>query len=67
MMASKRNQDSASGKTPRVVIIGAGIAGLSAATRLIQHDVDSVTVLEATGRTGGRIHTIQDSKYFYLS
>jgi monoamine oxidase len=42
-----------------VVIIGGGIAGLSAADELLQHGC-TVTVLEAKERFGGRIHTIRD-------
>lgn len=40
----------------RVLVIGAGMAGLAAAAALRAADV-SVTVLEARLRTGGRIHT----------
>ena len=40
-----------------VVIIGGGIAGLSAADELLQNGC-TVTVLEAKERLGGRIHTI---------
>jgi monoamine oxidase len=40
-----------------VVIIGAGIAGLTAANALRQADVDCV-VLEARDRIGGRLHTV---------
>jgi protoporphyrinogen/coproporphyrinogen III oxidase len=40
----------------RVVVIGAGIAGLAAAFRLRQAGVN-VTVLEATDRPGGRMTT----------
>ncbi|XP_044267194.1 spermine oxidase-like isoform X1 [Tribolium madens] len=42
---------------PAVVIIGAGIAGLSAAQRLAQCGLTNFTVLEATDRPGGRIHS----------
>lgn len=41
----------------RVVVIGAGLAGLAAAAKLIAHG-DEVTVIEARDRVGGRIHTI---------
>ncbi|XP_075213624.1 peroxisomal N(1)-acetyl-spermine/spermidine oxidase-like [Lycorma delicatula] len=44
-------------ETPKVIIVGAGIAGLSAAERLIQSGFDNVTILEATERPGGRIHS----------
>ena len=40
-----------------VVVVGAGIAGLSAATRLADHGVD-VAVLEARDRVGGRVFNI---------
>ncbi len=42
------------GKKPRVIILGAGLAGLSAARYLRKQDVD-VVVLEARGRIGGRV------------
>ncbi|HWD91089.1 MAG TPA: NAD(P)/FAD-dependent oxidoreductase [Verrucomicrobiae bacterium] len=42
-----------------VIIIGGGIAGLSAATELLRHDY-TVTLLEAKERFGGRVHTIRD-------
>ena len=38
---------------PRVVVIGAGFAGLSAARRLTDHGVE-VIVVEARNRIGGR-------------
>lgn len=40
-----------------VVVIGAGAAGLSAASRLSQEPGVKVTILEAQDRVGGRIHT----------
>jgi monoamine oxidase len=42
-----------------VVIIGGGIAGLSAANELLEEGY-AVTVLEAKERFGGRIHTIRE-------
>ena len=44
------------GRAPRVVVVGAGPAGLSAARVLHRAGVD-VTVLEARDRIGGRVHT----------
>ena len=42
---------------PTVVVIGAGIAGLSAASKLYESGQVEVCVLEASERVGGRIHT----------
>ncbi|UNB55992.1 FAD-dependent oxidoreductase [Mycolicibacterium sp. YH-1] len=42
----------------RVVVVGAGIAGLAAATSLLRNG-DDVTVVEARDRIGGRVHTVQ--------
>src|SRR5437016_1319701 len=42
-----------------ILIIGGGIAGLSAASVLVRNDC-AVTILEAKERLGGRIHTIRD-------
>ena len=41
----------------KVVVIGAGVAGLAAASRLAEQDID-VTVLEARDRIGGRVWTL---------
>jgi monoamine oxidase len=40
-----------------VVVVGAGLAGLTTARRLVQKGVGSVVVLEARDRVGGRTHT----------
>ncbi|MDB4938117.1 MAG: amine oxidase [Labilithrix sp.] len=44
-----------------VVVIGAGMAGLSAASELRRAGVD-VLVVEARGRVGGRVHTLHDPR-----
>ncbi|HFA49408.1 MAG TPA: FAD-dependent oxidoreductase [Bacteroidetes bacterium] len=43
----------------RVVVVGAGLAGLSCAWRLTKAGYD-VTVYEASTRIGGRTHTVRD-------
>ncbi|VDN13107.1 unnamed protein product, partial [Dibothriocephalus latus] len=43
--------------TVDVLIIGAGIAGLTAAMRLKQANIDNILVLEARDRIGGRVAT----------
>jgi uncharacterized protein with NAD-binding domain and iron-sulfur cluster len=48
----------------RVVIIGAGIAGLSCAKYLIENDIDDFVIIEAHDQIGGRCQTIQLCKYF---
>ena len=48
-------------KVQSVLIIGAGVAGLSAAQRLAAAGVH-VIILEARDRLGGRIHTLRDRR-----
>ncbi|XP_069942539.1 uncharacterized protein [Cherax quadricarinatus] len=47
----------------RVCIIGAGVAGLGAAQRLIEYGIDDLVVLEAQDRIGGRVHTVDHGEY----
>ena len=46
------------GVKKRVIVIGAGLAGLCAAYKLDARGHD-VTVLEAQDRPGGRVHTLR--------
>lgn len=41
----------------KVIVIGAGIAGLSTAAHLLANGMSDVTVVEARERYGGRVHT----------
>ena len=43
----------------RVVIIGAGIAGLSCGKYLIDNGIDDFVIVEAHDRIGGRCQTIE--------
>lgn len=47
---------------PKIIIIGAGAAGIAAASRLIESGFENVTILDAEGRIGGRIHTVEFCK-----
>lgn len=42
----------------KVIIIGAGMAGLSAANHLIKNGISNFKILEACNRVGGRILSI---------
>ncbi|KAF7110073.1 hypothetical protein CFC21_110228 [Triticum aestivum] len=46
----------AAGRGPRVIIVGAGMSGISAGKRLWDAGVRDLLILEATGRVGGRMH-----------
>lgn len=46
-------------KNARVIVIGAGPAGIAAATRLLENGINSIIVLEAEDRIGGRINSIE--------
>ncbi|MBF6345393.1 flavin monoamine oxidase family protein [Nocardia cyriacigeorgica] len=49
-------------ETTEVVVVGAGMAGLTAATTLAQ--TTEVVVLESTDRTGGRVDTVRQGDYW---
>ncbi|RZC35118.1 Amino oxidase and/or NAD binding 8 domain containing protein [Asbolus verrucosus] len=44
--------------TPSVVIVGAGPAGIAAATRLLESNYKNILILEAENRIGGRINSV---------
>ncbi|KAJ3649630.1 hypothetical protein Zmor_021361 [Zophobas morio] len=46
-------------KNPSVIIIGAGVAGIAAGTKLLENSIENVLILEAEDRIGGRIHSME--------
>lgn len=46
-------------RNPKIVIIGAGAAGIGAATKLYENGFTNITILEAENRIGGRIHSVE--------
>ena len=61
----KDNREIAAKDYVDVIVIGAGIAGLAAASELAEAGL-SITVLEARDRIGGRIHTISGPEDFTI-
>ncbi|MDX1579060.1 MAG: FAD-dependent oxidoreductase [Gemmatimonadota bacterium] len=47
-------------RSQRVIVVGAGLAGLAAAHELVRAGHE-VTVIEARSRAGGRVHTLRQS------
>ena len=53
--------------SPTVIIIGAGAAGIAAASKLFKDGFKDVTILEAEKRISGRIRNFKLSKYYIIS
>lgn len=49
-------------RQPRIVVIGAGLAGLSATRALLEHGFTDVTILEAADHIGGRVLSVPNGK-----
>ncbi|XP_023655205.1 spermine oxidase isoform X2 [Paramormyrops kingsleyae] len=49
-------------RQPRIVVIGAGLAGLAATKTLLENGFTDVTVLEASDRIGGRVQSVQNGQ-----
>jgi monoamine oxidase len=58
-LAANGNLKETSARRKRIIVIGAGLAGLSSAYQLTQAGHD-VTILEARTRAGGRVHTLRE-------
>lgn len=44
--------------SPKIVIVGAGLSGFTAAAKLIENGFDDIVIIEAENRIGGRIHSV---------
>lgn len=51
-------------KQPKIIVIGAGLSGMAAATKLMDNGFNNVVILEAENRIGGRIHSVNFSNGF---
>ncbi|XP_063985811.1 uncharacterized protein LOC135166941 [Diachasmimorpha longicaudata] len=49
---------------PKVIIVGAGAAGIAAASKLMQNGIDDLIILEAENRYGGRVNSIKIGEYW---
>lgn len=53
-------------RQPRIVVIGAGLAGLAATKILLKNGFTDVTVLEASDHIGGRVQSVQHGERTHL-
>lgn len=54
-------------KTPKILIIGAGIAGIASGESLTRMGFTDFKILESSNRTGGRIWTINVGEFRRIS
>ena len=47
---------------PRIIIVGCGVSGIAAATRLLQNGFNNITIIEAENRIGGRVYSREFGK-----
>lgn len=59
VVGSGKPAAAATGRSPKVIIVGAGLAGIAAARDLVDAGVKNVLVLEARYRPGGRLHSVK--------
>lgn len=52
----------AEAKLPKIVIIGAGAAGISSAAKLLENGYNNILILEAQNRIGGRVNSVPFGK-----
>lgn len=50
-----------------IVIVGAGIAGLTCAFHLAKNNFSNISIYEAQDKIGGRVSTVDYGKFFYVS
>lgn len=51
---------------PKIIIIGAGISGIAAGSKLAQQGFNNVKIFEASDRIGGRIWSVPTGKSFIV-
>ena len=61
----KTNHNMEPAKPCKIIIIGAGMAGLSAANHLLKNDINDFVILEGRNRVGGRIVAITIGKFLF--
>ena len=49
-------------KCYKAIVIGGGMAGLSACIKLIEKGISEILLIEASDRLGGRIQTVEQGK-----